>query len=322
MFRRHGLLVVLCISGIGFGAGLARADSGRRAPDAGYVATPVGFIHQDCVFEVEDGATVVNEDDGSLRIEKDGAVIAHRDKCTHEAHISNIGDVTALNTVGAPASNWVEAAWVQAPDNNGMAWFNRAEGRFTVPAPPAQNGALLYFFNSLESGGSQPVIIQPVLQYGHGSGNSLFDPGNYWAIASWYVTNNSGLHSPLRRVNPGDVVTGTMTASACASNGNCAWTIIAETDTQRSTLNTSAGPYVFNSAQPGVFEAYRVSNCRRTPTDGAIVFTDTYLYQPGPGLDDFNEMALNQPWDTYQSPQTPDCGYNITNFERGTTLFY
>ena len=44
-------------------------------------------------------------------------------------------------------------------------------------------------------------IIQPVLQYGGGSANG---GGNYWGVASWYVTEDDGaIWSDELTVKPG-----------------------------------------------------------------------------------------------------------------------
>lgn len=57
-------------------------------------------------------------------------------------------------------------------------------GEWAVPpAPPANDGQILYFWNGVEPDDNS-AVLQPVLQWG----STPAGGGAYWAVASWYFT--------------------------------------------------------------------------------------------------------------------------------------
>jgi hypothetical protein len=88
------------------------------------------------------------------------------------------------------------------------------------PEPATQSGQTIFLFNGMQDPAGH-WILQPVLQWG----KSAIGGGNYWSIQSWWVEGNP-LSPGIRRqggrafstpvpvqVNPGDVLTGTMSLS-------------------------------------------------------------------------------------------------------------
>jgi hypothetical protein len=77
-----------------------------------------------------------------------------------------------------------------------------------VPSPPStKRGQTLFLFNGLQNRGRNYGILQPVLQWGRSAAGG----GDYWSIASWYVTSRGqAFHTPLVRVSPGDTLVGEM----------------------------------------------------------------------------------------------------------------
>jgi len=258
------------------------AISEEQALSAGYLRTPFGLVHPDCVHEVDESAAARNahETCAHPRVERASA----------ESSFAAGGQVPATN-------GWVEASW--ATLSSAATYMH---GRFTVPAAPKTAGSqLLYFFPSLEPAGGT-AIIQPVLQWGVGAAGG----GKYWAIASWYVDNaGNAEHSTLRRVSSGDVIDGLMEGSNCTSSGVCAWKITSkDVDTGVSTvLNHAADGKAYTLAQGAVLEAYGVSQCAHYPTDGDITF-DQLVVRRG-------STTVSPAYDPKQWSVSPSCGFSV-----------
>ncbi|KAJ6549998.1 hypothetical protein B0H19DRAFT_1264864 [Mycena capillaripes] len=110
------------------------------------------------------------------------------------------------------ASGWI--AWTGWLDT-GFSPVSTFVSTWTVPPVPATfNGQLLYLFNSLFSYDAN-AIIQPVLQCFSFPVRGVSGWGRAaLAVASWYVTGDSGFFSTLVNDNPGQVLNGTMTLFA------------------------------------------------------------------------------------------------------------
>ncbi len=137
--------------------------------EQGYQVTPFGFVHASCVTEVSD--------DDML----DQGVVQHADG-SQDALAPCQFPIAAPKT--KPTVNgWVEAAnWTAAntPTSMSASW--------KVPANPSTGGGqVIFFFPSYENAPGTR-IVQPVLQYGASAAGG----GAYWAIASWYVTSDTG----------------------------------------------------------------------------------------------------------------------------------
>ena len=146
-------------------------------------------------------------------------------------------------------------------------------------------------------------IIQPVLQYGYKSGKGgktqkiyiqfstifyfvhilldvyifinvcifcmFFKGGLFWSISSWYVTlSNDVIQSPLVRVNPGDLVYGSM-----KKIGNDTWYINSRDETSKMNTSFSVSRTIL-SAQPWVYvalEVYNIDDCNQFPSKGTTI---------------------------------------------------
>jgi hypothetical protein len=105
------------------------------------------------------------------------------------------------------------AAVKPLPDNGWQTdanWYNSGDTvtSFTTtwkvpPAPSNYDGQTLFQFNSIEPA-SFDSILQPVLQYGQSADGG----GEYWAVASWYVTGSQAFASKLTAVKTGKSLTG------------------------------------------------------------------------------------------------------------------
>lgn len=156
------------------------------------------------------------------------------------------------------------------------------------------------------NGGPTPPnfdIIQPVLQFG---GDSEDGGGNYWELASWYVTIDSGaVWSTPQQVNPGiyiaitymkgDVIFGNMTKT-----GPSSW-FIGGTVKATGVSSTFTVTYDRLSSQPWAYctlEVYEIDDCAGDfpPTSSPMKFTDMLL------LDSENKKVV------------PDWQSTFTNF--------
>ena len=124
---------------------------------------------------------------------------------------------------GALPSNWITyAVWQNATGGP----ITRFETQWRVPQAPAIKGQqLLYLFNGLQSMSGVPTIVQPVLQWGNNGGDQDGggQTGQYWTAATWMVTGSYARCSEHVIVNPGDVLTGVITAERQA-NGTFIYT--------------------------------------------------------------------------------------------------
>jgi len=114
-------------------------------------------------------------------------------------------------------------------------------------------------------------IIQPVLQYGGASENG---GGNYWGVASWYVTLNDGaLWSTELKVNPGAVILGSMIMT-----GPTTWFISGAVNGQNTSITVNKPrlaeqPWAYNT-----LEVYNIGSCSYFPPSGsASSFTNLQL---------------------------------------------
>lgn len=114
--------------------------------------------------------------------------------------------------IPAMGSGWIAYAdWTNTTGNP----ISKFATRWTVPSPPkTSSGQTIFLFNGMED---STMIYQPVLQWGVSAAGG----GDYWAVASWYVDGQGGpAHfSQLTKVNPGDVVVGTMTLTGQSPQG-------------------------------------------------------------------------------------------------------
>jgi hypothetical protein len=108
-------------------------------------------------------------------------------------------------------ANWITAAdWTNTTGTP----ITRLTTTWVVPPPPPKpSSQLIYLFNGLEPADGS-YILQPVLQWGDYGKDSDGQQrtGPFWTAASWLVggPTNAAWHSPHVRVNPGDVLVGSI----------------------------------------------------------------------------------------------------------------
>jgi hypothetical protein len=169
----------------------------RITPDAlpeRYVVTPGGPRHSSLVHHVG-GDQALRAEGGAVQlIEKGtGRRIVEVTKNAHAANAPALG------------SGWITYAYW----NNGSGTpISSFQTTWTVPAEPStRSGQLIYLFNGIQNYGANYGILQPVLQWGRSPAGG----GNYWAVASWYVTSGGdAYHNTAVKVAAGDILLGLM----------------------------------------------------------------------------------------------------------------
>ena len=180
------------------------------------VLTPLGYRDRAHVHQIPEGYDLIRMPDGHMRAEN--AVTGD--------HIDFADSIDTDSRAPFTDNGWITYA----------SWLNRTGkpvSSFTTtwtvpPAPSTYDGQTLFQFNSIEpnSGNS---ILQPVLQYG----SSAAGGGQFWGVASWYVTGNNAYFSSLVTVSAGKRLTGVIKLSSHTGtkyNYTCAFTGISGTN--------------------------------------------------------------------------------------------
>jgi len=202
----------------------------------------LGWEWSECVHEVASGTHVEKIDEDSFRITHPTGETEVR-QCVrpgprpHPFH-ANPNDPDSTFDYGQFVKEREEGqvfslegwqAWTafNHPQNS---TFDYYLGYFNVPVAPSrfpgERIGIVYTFTGLQNDNWVPDystfdppsdfdIIQPVLQYGGGSENG---GGEYWELASWYVTVSAGaLYSRGEKVATGDNIFGNMTRTGSDS---------------------------------------------------------------------------------------------------------
>jgi hypothetical protein len=177
-------------------------DIKNRKPNNDWILTPGGYRPKSLVHKSRKGHALHFK----------GEELFLRNKLTNK--FVKIGKRHKGFDPDTVSPRWItDANWTNNSGNPIISF----ETTWTVQSEPTNNdGQLIYLFNGLENTVGNYGILQPVLQWG----NSPDGGGAYWAIASWYVTQdgNATVSPALTRVNPGDILTGKM--SLVQTNGN------------------------------------------------------------------------------------------------------
>ncbi|KAJ6517856.1 hypothetical protein DFH09DRAFT_1098648 [Mycena vulgaris] len=200
-----------------------------------------------------------------------GGRIAHVGNHIHL--IDTIGEVIAVTSPApktkgpAPA---LEQGWVSY-----ASWFNTEAApisSFTTtwtvpPVPAAQHGQTLFLFNSIEPA-TGDAILQPVLQYGPSAAGG----GDFWAVATWYLSGDATFFTPPVAVNAGDPLNGSI---SLVGQTDSTYTYNSEfTNIDGTTLTIDGSePLVWATE---TLEAYAVVEADDYPT-GSTVFTGINL---------------------------------------------
>jgi hypothetical protein len=276
-------------------------------PD-GFVITPFGYFHPNCVNVLAKG-DVLHQDDQTIA--RANGTIDKIPTCAYPHYRADgekvIGDERAVKTPDISHA-WVENASITASSGD----YNFLYAFWNVPpAPTNDDGQTLYFFNGLEDIDDVVSIIQPVLGW-----NS--DYSNAWGIASWNCCVNGNVNEATpTKVSSGDLIYGYMYDTCGSGTSTCStWDIVTWDLTNRNFSEFySASSYgqTFNWAFGGVLEVYNIVQCGDYPAAPASGYSgagaEIHFYNQGV----FNEnyVQIDSPaWSISKSSGlTPKCGY-------------
>jgi len=227
--------------------------------------TPGGFLHSKCVHEVPSGSVVSK--DGDYIIVQHGSQEMVIPPCEYRpSSIRSKASLSKQDSQGKRDSGWI--VWGSAQGTS----YSSFNGGWKVPAvPSAANNQTVFFFTGLEDAEGDE-IIQPVLQWGP----SYAGGGEYWTVASWWVTSTgSALFSTLTRCNTGDYIFGTMKQTTSGS-----WTISTFINGKNPTVLSvqNVAPQAMASV---TLEAYNILSCGNYPVTGSITFTNMTISDSG-----------------------------------------
>lgn len=274
-------LLAMTISAVG------QNPSSRRPANVPkeYVVTPFGYIHPSCVVHVRDGERVGH----NVLYHVDGTAETVA-TCQYPRYRAN-GKVVEPSTPKPPEISW---DWVE--DSTDFYSANLGEQTSTwyvPPAPTSHDGQTDYFFPGIGN------IMQPVMGWGA-------DYATGWGIASW-VCCSPAAESTAIPVNPGDLISGTITQNCSTGTSSCdSWQVVTTDMTTNQTTTLSAEPTQGdqNEAVGGVMEVYSISQCSDYPPNGEIVY-NSYFY-------DYNgNPVTNLNWtNSASSTDSPQCNYS------------
>lgn len=295
-----------------------------KAEHPGFIQIPGKLIRQDCVHEVPSGALIDIGSDGNPTgdVKMNGKLIAHYDSCPEQSI-----DTRHFGSQGGQSPNpsgygdgWVEASqWelsLGASDN-----IDELYGFWHVPQPPADAGALVFWFNGIEPSGEN-WIMQPVLQWGD---NGSFG-GNYYTFASWLVgPEGTGLawYSSPNNVNPGDYLFGAQAQNGVSGNTLSYFVNSDDTTTnQNSILNFTSTGIHWVWAFAGVLEAYNVTSCSQYPPNDVSHFYQTAIAHGYPAYDFYKTQKFYGAEYDYFGSGGPQCNFSVSISGTTSTLNY
>jgi len=245
------------------------------------VLTPFGYMPHSCVHGIGSDAHVLGQDqNGLLRVRFNNSQVYAYPPCSTTAHIQ-----ARQAKVGKGDSNHAATTGGSVGYPNGWAAYSLFEngnlftdyiGQWNVPSNPVQQDLQTLFlftgfqneyFDEKRSPEAVISIIQPVLQFGPSAAGG----GNYWSIASWYVTSaGQAVYSTLTQVSSGDLIVGTMLLTGSH------WLIDTRDQTQGTHTQISIDTAVTEVWAFVTLEVYSITSCGQYP-NGAVLFQNLAL---------------------------------------------
>jgi hypothetical protein len=179
-------------------------DAAMAPPSEPLVLTPGGFRPKSLVHHIEDG-NLLHADAGRFR----------------KVNVASKKSTDLSTAVTAPpeilpalGSGWIVYAYWNNGTGKPISSFRTTW--VVPPAPTTPSSQTIFLFNGIQNYGNNFGILQPVLQWG----SSAAGGGQYWSVASWYVTSGgSAFHTTLVKVNVGQQLVGIMTKTGKTSTG-------------------------------------------------------------------------------------------------------
>jgi len=203
----------------------------------------LGYQAAHCVSHVESGSLIVKNPDGSHTVTSPTGVVSNYKPCPITK--DNVGHGAAWK------------AWGQYFNNNHVTNFT---GIWPVPPNPTTAGSqTLFYWNGIEDS-TNDEVLQPVLQWGASAAGG----GQYWAIASWYVSSARSFWGDLADVNVGDKIFG----SLFEDNSTGTWDVTTyDMQTNKSSSFKYKHPTPIETYSYVVLEAYTITQCTDYPAN-------------------------------------------------------
>lgn len=261
-----------------------------------YYLTPFGYVHKKCISKMSGGDHLYDHGKGKgVSITSEAGEKRHIPTCDVPAHLRIMSEDPS--SPNAPQKQKKESradgwqVYTQFNNANNVS-FDSFLGYFNVPQRPAKSGfdtTTVFLFTGLQNDDWVPLhgppfsgvprnfdIIQPVLQWGPSAAGG----GDYWSLASWYVTTDDGaIFSQPKRLEAGDVIFGNMTQT-----GTNTWFIGSEVTAKQIVSNIHVTkPRLASQAWAFVtLEVYGLHDCEEfPPSSSPCVFDKMSLTTKG-----------------------------------------
>jgi len=151
------------------------------------VVTPFGERSSDDVVAVPKGGQIINDEGGIIVLDGTG-------KPVHSVQPSDepIGPPPPPPRNPDPKRWTARALW----DNTSNLPIERFTTHLRVPPYPLVDSGQTLFIYIVAQPANYRSALLPVLQYGPSAAGG----GNYWAVATWYITSACVYHTPLAQV--------------------------------------------------------------------------------------------------------------------------
>jgi len=169
--------------------------------------------------------------------------------------------------VPALGSGWITYTWW----DSGSAAIASFATTWKVPqAPTTNSGQTIFLFNGIQNTGANFGILQPVLQWGPSAAGG----GNFWSVASWYVTSSGqAFHTGLTTVSAGATLVGVMTRTGQSGSQYSYSSQFQGIPNTTLPIQNIALLHWANET----LEAYGINQCSDYPASSSTAFTGTSI---------------------------------------------
>jgi hypothetical protein len=236
--------------------------------------TPFGYMPKSCVHHVGDFGHVSLTSLDELKVTLADGSSTVLPRCHSLAHLAARQErLKQAGATGETVTATLPNGWAAYTYYGPHAPFDFFGGDWAVPNnPKEQKVQTLFLFTGFQndyladSPNAVVSIIQPVLQWGPSEAGG----GNYWSIASWFVSSNGqAVYSTLKKVSAGERITGNMTLVGQK------WDIVAVGSSGASS-GISVNPGATETYAFVTLEVYGVDDCGEYP-NGSTLFKNLLL---------------------------------------------
>ncbi|KAF8900832.1 hypothetical protein CPB84DRAFT_1747288 [Gymnopilus junonius] len=177
------------------------------------VQTPAGLMPKSNVHAVPDGARV-HQSPTEVQIIAANGTVLHSVPYTSSKFAGALPKPIPAGTSRRDLqSGYIAYAYWQNTASSPISFLG---SNWNVPPTPASwDNQLLYWWNGLVPIDFSGGILQPVLQYGISPAGG----GEYYSIASWWLTGTDVFHTGVTQVSPGTFLQGQISLTGTSTSG-------------------------------------------------------------------------------------------------------